>query len=82
VAMVRFFGSDFAAAGSTTVLVPKRSSGMWVRCTSCGTMTKGRGSAVVGSSYLSTLHTVSVRSLLEPGHAQSGEFHKNLFIDS
>lgn len=55
--MDRFFGSDFAAAGTTTVWVPERSSEMWVRCTSCGTMSKGRGSAVVGSNYLSILHT-------------------------
>ena len=56
-AMDRFFGFDFAAAGTTTVWVPERSSGMRVRCTSCGTMTKERESAVVGSSYLSVLHT-------------------------
>jgi steroid delta-isomerase-like uncharacterized protein len=35
-AMERFFGSDFAAAGHTSVWVPHRLNPMWVRCTACG----------------------------------------------
>jgi heme-degrading monooxygenase HmoA len=35
-AMERFFGSDFAAAGHTSVWVPHQSNPLWVRCTACG----------------------------------------------
>ena len=37
-AMDRFFGPDFAVAATTTVWVPERFNGMWVRCTSCDNM--------------------------------------------
>ena len=37
-AMDRFFGPDFAAAATTTVWVPERFNGIWVRCHGCGTM--------------------------------------------
>ena len=36
--MSRLFGPDFGAAFSTTVWVPERFNGMWVRCTACGQM--------------------------------------------
>ena len=34
-AIDRIFGADLAAAFSTTVWVPERFNGLWVRCTSC-----------------------------------------------
>ena len=37
-AMDRVFGPDFASAFSTTVWVPQRFNGMWVRCDACGQM--------------------------------------------
>ena len=37
-AMDRIFGADFATAFSTTVWVPERFNGLWVRCTACGQM--------------------------------------------
>lgn len=37
-AMNRIFSSDFAAAFSTTVWVPQRFNGLWVRCTACNQM--------------------------------------------
>ena len=37
-AMDRIFGADFATAFSTTVWVPERFNGLWVRCTACDQM--------------------------------------------
>jgi hypothetical protein len=35
-AMDRFFGTDFAAVGTTMVFVPDHINAMWMRCTACG----------------------------------------------
>ena len=37
-AISRIFNSDFAAAFSTTVWVPRRFNGLWARCTACNQM--------------------------------------------
>ncbi len=36
--MDRIFSAGFGAAFTTSVWVPERFNGMWVRCTSCGQM--------------------------------------------
>jgi steroid delta-isomerase-like uncharacterized protein len=38
-AMKKFFGTELGAGGYTAVFVPDRINTMWVRCTSCQTMT-------------------------------------------
>jgi heme-degrading monooxygenase HmoA len=35
-AMDRFFGTNFAAVGTTMVFVPDHINAMWMRCTACG----------------------------------------------
>jgi len=37
-AMTRFFGSDLAAGGMTSVWVPARINATWIRCEACGQM--------------------------------------------
>ena len=37
-AMDRAFGPDFASAFATTVWVPQRFNGLWVRCSACNQM--------------------------------------------
>lgn len=37
-AMKRFFGSDFAAAGHTSVWSPHHLNAVWLRCPACGRM--------------------------------------------